>query len=150
VGKIRASRPPRCALRNPKKQNSRFCVKPCQVVVHARACTKSEFSTTLILRASGGKAVELVVPDVLLNASRSCIGPLNRPATALDTSHVSCAHVPKEILCNPSNQRKQQLALTSPTWARGFSRVLRHSACSRGAKNEVPMQRRARAVCVFA
>jgi hypothetical protein len=63
----------------------------------------------------------------------------------LDTSHVPCAHVPKGILCNPSNQPKQRLALTSPTWARGFSRVLRHSACPRGTKNEVPMQRRTRA-----
>jgi hypothetical protein len=38
------------------------------------------------------------------------------------------------ILCNPSNQRKQPLALTSPTWARGLTRVLRESACPHGAK----------------
>ena len=39
----------------------------------------------------------------------------------LGTPHVSCPHVRKGILCNPSNQRKQPLALTSPTWARGRS-----------------------------
>ena len=53
----------------------------------------------------------------------------------LETPHVSCSHVPKGILCNPSNQREQTLALTSPMWGRDLSRALRESACPRGAKN---------------
>jgi hypothetical protein len=64
---------------------------------------------------------------------------LRQPAPSvqrmLQPPDVSCAPVPKGILCNPSNQRKQPLALTSPTWARGLTRVLRESACPHGAKN---------------
>jgi hypothetical protein len=108
--KIRVLGPPCLHAKTPKGGIPAFSVKPCQVVPHARARVrkirffdhpynprKREQSTT-----RGGKAVELVVPEVLRNA---------------------------------------QLALASPTWARGCSRVLRHRACPRGAKNEVPVQR---------
>ena len=54
----------------------------------------------------------------------------------LESPRISCAYVPKGIVLNPLNQQKQPLAMTSPTWARGLSCVLRESACPRGAEIE--------------
>jgi hypothetical protein len=74
------------------------------------------------LRLSAHRAtisVEYVPQGIQAKTARETATSIQR---VLETFHVSCAHVPKGILCNPSNQRKQQLALTSPTWARGLMR----------------------------
>jgi hypothetical protein len=87
----------------------------------------------------GGIAVNLEtanMPQIIasngkLGSARAQFSARNAPFPCC-----ACARVPKGILGNPSNQRKQTLALTSPTWARGLSRVLGECACPRGAKVE--------------
>src|SRR5258707_1656288 len=80
------------------------------------------------------ESTSIEYPKLVTVPNTPCWKPAPSTQRMLQPPHVSCAHVPTGILCNPSNQRKQPPALSSPTWARGLTRVLQESACPHEAK----------------